>query len=311
MLTHAPVPMWSFRPGRLARPVPIAPALPFPCARLIALTRALLLPLRGAPVLTQLLALMLAWLVAPLSFAAPTSVGEEFTSYTGRAMSLRSQHFLYGEHHLLAERSGKLTERVVLYTCRDGTPFGRKTVSYVDALAPNFDLDDASNGMREGIRSTDGHRTVFFREGSHDAEKTAPLPAVPNLVADAGFDQFVHDNWNTLTTEHSMSIRFLVPSRLDDIGFRIDTLRKDQMNGTPVQVLRLKLAGLFGWFLPGIDVYYGVDDHVLRRYVGLSDLRDTSGNNLTVDVTFDPRDRKPATRADLDAALQARLAPCK
>jgi hypothetical protein len=258
--------------------------------------------------LTQYL-ISIASLLLGASVMAP-ACADEYLSYSGTASDLHSHEFLYGERHLLASRDGKLAERVVLYTCRNGAPFARKVVSYVNSLAPNFELDDAADGLSEGIRSDGGQREVFFRAGKSDAEKRRVLPAVPGLVADAGFDEFVLENWQALSSDQSLSIRFLIPSRLEDMSFRIGGLRQDQVDGVPVDVFRLKLGGIFGWFLPGIDVYYGSQDRVLMRYVGISDLRDSSGDNMKVDITFNPHDRKPASAADLEKARQAHLAPC-
>jgi len=248
-----------------------------------------------------------------LTLGAVFSVGAEaddYLSYTGIAKDLRTQAFRYEERDLLVQRAGKLAERVVLYTCRNGTPFARKTVSYVDDLAPNFELDDTSNGLVEGIRAGDGQRVVFFRGGRADQERSKVLPKVPGLVADAGFDEFVRANWQALSSDQSVNIRFLIPSRLDEMGFRIGELQRGDVDGAPVEVFRLKLSGFFGWFLPGIDVSYSIKDHVLMRYVGVSDLRDSDGDNMKVAITFHPSDRKPATQADVDSALRARLAPC-
>jgi hypothetical protein len=254
-------------------------------------------------------ALAAACALSATAMASPAAA-DEYMSYTGTATALRSNEFLYGEQHLLVEHDGKLAQRVVLYTCRNGSPFARKSVSYVDPLAPNFVLEDASDGMREGIRAEGAGRTVFFRAAYEDAEKSAALPRVAGLVADAGFDAYVRANWQPLTADKALRINFLIPSRLDDMGFRVEELRSDRLAGVPVDVFRLKLAGFFGWFLPGIDVYYGVQDHILMRYVGLSDLRGASGDNYKVDISFDPKDRKPAGQDALDRALQARLAPC-
>ena len=65
---------------------------------------------------------------------------DAYVSYSGVARARGSNQFLYGEHHVLRYQAGRLAERVVLYTCRDGAPFARKTVSYVDPIAPDFTL---------------------------------------------------------------------------------------------------------------------------------------------------------------------------
>jgi hypothetical protein len=249
-------------------------------------------------------------LVPVLLCAGAGSRAEDYVVYTGTATALRTHDVLYHERHVMAARDGRVTDRVVLYTCRGGSPFARKVVSYVEPFAPNFVLEDASNGMREGVRTEAGGRVVFFRAGKTDAEKHRALPQVPGLVIDAGFDDFVRANWPALTADKNVYLHFLVPSRLDDMGFLIEELHADRVDGTPVQVFRLKLSGILGWFLPGIDVYYGVKDRLLMRYVGLSDLRDAAGDNMKVEIRFDPQDRKPALKDDYDQALQARLAPC-
>ncbi len=240
-------------------------------------------------------------------------------TYSGAATALQTQKFAYGERHVLRLKDGRLAERVVLYTCRDGSAFARKTSSYENALAPNFVLEDSSNGMREGIRPggiraddrADGGRTVFFRASHAEPEKSGPLPRVPGLVADSGFDEFVRANWQALAGGQSLSMHFLVPSRLDDMAFRVQRLRSDQVDGVPAEVFRLKLSGFLGWFLSGIDVYYGAADHVLMRYVGLSDLRDAARDNMAVNISFHPHDRRPGGLPDFEDAGQTRLAACK
>ncbi len=236
---------------------------------------------------------------------------DEYLGYTGIALARHSTKFLYGESHVLHYRDGRLAERVVLYTCRDGSPFARKVATYVDALAPDFLLEDASNGLREGVASTGGERTVFFRGGDAAAQKGGKLPEVPGLVADAGFDEFIRSHWRPLMEGKSLPLPFLVPSRLDDVTFAVRHVGSATVGGTSAEVFRLTLSGVLGWVAPAIDVSYGADDHVLMRYEGLSDLRDASGGNLSTQITFPERDRTPSDAQSLSTALQARLARCK
>jgi hypothetical protein len=252
---------------------------------------------------------------------------EGFLTYSGVATSRHGSDFLYGERHVLSFRSGHLAERVVLYTCRNGSAFARKRVANVDPLAPDFLLEDASNGMREGIRTVAAaaagqtppaalladarDRRVFFRENARSQEKSGPLPHAPGLVADAGFDEFVQEHWSDLMSGKPLEMRFLVPSRLDDYGFQVQRLRSEGVVGVPTEVFRLRLSGFWGWFLPGIDVYYSDADHVLVRYDGISDLRDNAGNNFKTTIDFAPNDRHAATEEALRQALQAPLAACR
>ena len=250
-----------------------------------------------------------------------------FLTYSGVATARRSNDFLYGERHVLAFHGGRLAERVVLYTCRDGSPFARKHVTYVDPLAPDFLVEDASNGMREGIRTAASsaaartspaalmagaaERMVFFRENARSQEKTGPLPQAPGLVADAGFDEFVQSHWSQLMDGNALEMRFLVPSRLADYGFQVQRLRSEPVHGMAAEVFRLRLSGFWGWLLPGIDVWYSDADHVLVRYDGLSDLRDTSGNNFKTTIDFAPQERRPGTEEAMRQVLQQPLTACR
>lgn len=248
-----------------------------------------------------------AWLCVNVVAAAPA---DGYLTYAGVARARHGTAFLYGERHVLRYAGGRIAERAVLYTCRDGTPFARKVVNYVDPAAPDFVLEDANTGLREGIRSDPGGRTVFFRGSQAEADKTGPLPRAPGLVADAGFDEFVQANWATLLDDRAVPVRFLVPSRLDDYGFQVQHLRSEAYAGVPTEVFRLRLSGFWGLFLPAIDVYYSAGDRVLVHYDGLSDLRDAAGDNLKAELSFDPAERRAADASALREAEGARLAHC-
>jgi len=251
-----------------------------------------------------------------LAAAAHADAADEYVIYSGVANARHSDDFLYGERHALFFRNGRVAERVVLYTCRDGSAFARKTVSYTNPLVPDFLFENANDGMREGIREASGDvpnpaaRTVFYRDRTDAVEKSGPVPDVSGLVADAGFDEFVQSHWDSLVSGKTLEMRFLLPSRLVDYGFQVQRVGGENIHGTPTEVFRLRLSGIWGWLLPGIDVYYSTADRVLVRYDGLSDLQDASGHNFKATIGFPVEDRKVATAEAMLEARQARIAPC-
>ena len=259
--------------------------------------------------LAMTLTLILAWM-APVSSARAAAAGDEYVEYTGTARALHKPDFLYGEHHVLMLNGARPIERTILYTCADGSAFARKRVRYLQAEAPDFFLDDASNGMQEGVRSEGAARSMFFKPKRAEAEKSAPLPAVPGLVVDAGFDTFIQAHWAELMRGLSVPLPFLVLSRLQVMNFEVQHLRADRFDGRPTEVFRMKLAGILGVLFSGIEVTYDSADHLLMRYQGLSDLRDASGNNLQVDIAFHRNERKPSSALAISAALAAPLSPC-
>jgi hypothetical protein len=272
---------------------------------------------------------MAVWSVTTGRAEAAAAPNDGYWTYSGTADARHANEFLYGERHFLRYAGGRIAERVVLYTCRDGSAFARKTVSYVDRTAPDFLIENAIDGMREGIRdarrpatslsavagsmggAAGSGRIVFFRAHRADPEKSGPVPQVAGLVADAGFDEFVQLHWAELMGGRPLEMRFLLPSRLTDYGFQVEHLRSDVVGGTPSEVFRLRLAGIWGWFLPGIDVYYDAATHVLKRYDGLSDLRDPGGNNYKTQIDFPESERKSASEQAMREAGAAPLAACR
>jgi len=252
------------------------------------------------------------WLILCLvsGSAAATAPADGYVTYSGTATVYHAARFLYGERDVLHYQNGRLLERIQLYTCQDGSVFARKIVGDGDPLAPNFALEDVANGMQEGIRGPEGARTVYFRASAGDAEKSAPVPAVDGLVSDTGFDQFVRQYWTQLMSGEFMTMRFLVPSRLQDFAFQVQHVRSEVVAGVPTELFRLRLSGFWGWFLPSIDVNYSAGDHQLVRYAGVSDLRSASGDNFKTDIEFPPQSRKPADEQAMRAAEQAPLARC-
>ena len=248
------------------------------------------------------------WCAAPAFASVPDD--NTFLSYSGTATAPHSAKFLYNERHILEYQNGRPAQRVVLYTCIDGKSFARKTVHYVDSLAPDFLLEDVSNGLREGVRSGSNGRAVFFRSGDAQRERSRVLGSITGLVADAGFDEFVRANWQRLMTNQSLEMHFLIPSGLDNYRFQMQHLRSDHLDGVPVEVFRMELPGIWGWLLPETTVYYTADDHVLLHYEGLSNLRDTSHSNIRADINFHLTDRTTTDRQAYEDALTTPLAPC-
>ena len=243
------------------------------------------------------------------SFATAAPV-EQILTYRGTATELATRQPLYAEQHFLRYRDGQIAQRIVLYQCADGRPFARKQVEYVDRFAPDFDTVDVGRGLHEGLRSRSGEREVFYRETTADTEATKLLPRTKEMVADAGFDEFVRAHWDALLSGQSKELDFLVPSRLGVHEFRVSHVRATVTDAIPAQVFRLKLSGVLGWVLPSIEVYYSDAQRTLVRYEGLSNLQDADGNHYKARIVFPPQERLVSDVAALRKAQEAPLRPC-
>lgn len=226
-----------------------------------------------------------------LALAVPGSgavLAESLRTETGLAVDLASGAPLYREQHLMRRGDDDaLLERLVVYRCIDGTPFARKQVDYRGApKAPAFQFEDMRSGYREGLLRENGTASVFVDRPDAELQQ-APLPGGP-LVADAGFDQWVRREWPRLTAGERVPMAFLVPSRLASYDFKVYEVESLDADAAGERRFRLRLGGLLGWVAPHIDVVYAESDRRLRRFEGLSNLRDDAGDDpLEVRIEFD------------------------
>lgn len=238
--------------------------------------------------------------VSLLLFACSANALESFTGYEGIAYELGNGKMIYKESHFLRVNEARVTERVVLYRCPNGKPFARKllTISAAQPLVPRFELIDARRGYREGLKENNGQLEVFYQLSQTKKRKHAQVKQTAALVADAGFDDFVRKNWTALVAGESVKLDFVVPSQLDYLGFKVKLLRTEQMDGAGVRVFKLAPSGVLGWVTSGIDVTYTDADRQLRRFEGLSNIRDNAGENYEAKIDFPVNLRQPK----LDAA---------
>ncbi|TNJ33165.1 hypothetical protein [Arenimonas terrae] len=230
----------------------------------------------------------------------------------GLARDPDSNQLLYREQHLVRRRDGQVLERLVLYRCSDGTAFARKRVDYrASAQAPSFSLEDARDGYGEGLRRGSAGDTVWVRESAGGSERSAPLRAHPQTVADAGFDEFIRRNWRPLLAGESVPLRFAVPARLESLGFKVSRIGAARFGGEPAELFRLRLGGWLGWIAPHIDVAYGRDSQRLLRFEGLSNLRaDDGGSQLLARIEF-PAPAVDAGEPQWRAFAGAPLSACR
>lgn len=256
-----------------------------------------------------------AWLAALLGclVAAPAAAGAAGLSFEeGVARDPVEGLELYREQHWLRHRDGRPLERLTLYRCPDGTAFARKRVDYRRSrLSPEFELTDARSGYREGLRRRDGRTTLYFREHA-GAPESARLLAAAELVADAGFDEFIRRHWAQLAAGQRLPLDFAVPARLRSLGFTVQRSGAPRtLAGESAITFRLALGGMLRWIAPHIEVSYGETSRRLLRFEGLANLRDEGGASqwvARIDFAAPPR---PASEADWRLAAATALSGCR
>lgn len=233
--------------------------------------------------------------------ASALALNEDFR-FVGYARDLGTKQLLYVESHAVHAAGTAAESRVVLYLCGPSGPaFARKELDYgATRQEPSFTFVDARTGYVEGMRRTAAGPQTFVRESATAATRQKSIPANVAIVADAGFDEFVRNNWRALEAGSAVKFPFLVPSRLDYLTFTVKKHNEETIEGVTASVIRLNLSGFIGWFLPYIEVSYRKSDRVLIRYRGITNVRDDAGGNLTAQIDFPLRERSTAI-ADLGA----------
>jgi hypothetical protein len=221
-------------------------------------------------------------------------------SYAGNVYALDDHRLLFREVHYL--NASLTNQRIAIYQCPDGSVFARKHVrAGGDAQAPDFELDDARLGYREGVRQGSKGREVFVQRSAEQQENVQPLPSEKDSVIDAGFDTFVQRHWQELQHGDSVSIPFLVPSRMRFYEFKVKRIFEPLVDHDEM-LIRLAMDSWYSFALPHIDVSYDIVTRQLLRFEGLSNIRGADGKNLNARVEFPLSDR----HATVDASELAK-----
>ncbi|MEO8002184.1 MAG: hypothetical protein ABI644_09925 [Arenimonas sp.] len=218
---------------------------------------------------------------------------------------------LYKEQHWVRFNLLAPVERLVIYRCMDGTAFARKHVNYQpSSQAPAFEFLDARKGYIEGLRYKQNQAALWYRQPGATTEKNVLL-TVKNLVADAGFNEFIKINWLKLRAGKPLPLMFAVPTRLQAYKFSLKQTSERQFANVAAVTYQLKLSGLWSFLADPIEVTYDKASRRLLRFQGLSNLRNDAGEfDLMAQIDF-PQAARAATEEEWQKNISAPLTACR
>lgn len=233
---------------------------------------------------------LVAFFIAAL-VTAPGPAGANVVERVGYAYAMNSdkEQLLYTEQHQEQVDDGRVTRSTVTYKDEDGNTIAVKELDFSsNPTSPEFRLQGVTNGHVEGAQRKEGDFVIFFRksDGHELVEEAVPLPE--QAIIDGGFDRFIENNWETLLEGKVFKRPFLVPSFQKFVDFKIYLERTTETDA----VFVMETASLFlRIFSDKIIVTYNRENAALRRYVGISNIRDQSGENYEVRVEFPGADK--------------------
>ncbi|CCU73213.1 hypothetical protein [Thalassolituus oleivorans] len=219
-------------------------------------------------------------------FIGTTANAEILTvNYEGEAYSLDDKVLLYREVHTLIIDNDMPISREVDYIDPDGKVIAHKTSTYKGTpTTPDFELTDFRDGYQESAETDNKKRILSVKENTDSpvSIKSLDKPEYTTVV-DAGFDEFVREQWQGLLAGKTESFSFAAPARLEYIDFRLIPINQDDT--TLTVEMRLKSRWI-AWLLDPIQLTYDLTSQRLLRYKGLTNLRDDQGNGIKAEIVY-------------------------
>ena len=223
-------------------------------------------------------------------FALAFCVGAEpAQSRVGYAYDKQGETLLYTEHHHELRGEGLVRKSRVLYKKENGAVFAEKTLDFTtDFFLPEFSLVNKQTGHNETTRYVDENYQVSFIKSHESREKQKPLSYTSGAISDAGFDNFVTSHWDELTSGKEFTRDFLIPGLLRFFKFRIYQDSVVEEDDSRYRVLHIEPANFFLRKLAGTSrLYYEHDWPELKKFRGISNMRDENGDNYKVTIIYE------------------------
>jgi len=199
-----------------------------------------------------------------------------------------SESVVYEELHTL---DAKGLRRSVSYR-RNGREFASKTVNYAaDAIAPDFAQQDTRRGeMIAARRDARGRIELGYREKAGAPERwQRPEQSARPLVIDAGFDNFVRRQWDSLLQGDTIHFDFAVPSRTQAVHLVIVSTGPGDCAEPRIRdshCLRVYSGNyLVRLLFPSLHLLYD-NDGQLQRFMGLSNINDDNGDGQQLRIDY-------------------------
>ncbi len=211
--------------------------------------------------------------------------GASLERIEGVALRLPEQIEVYREHH-----TSDVHSQHIEYRTPDGRLIAEQSLDYAcSQAAPTFEQRDLRHGTRLGARWDKGVY-LLMRDG-----KSRALPQPDRLVASSGFNRFVQAEWEVLHDGRPIEFDFALPARLQTFRLRIQRTEK---SGTQAQAnVWFRITAAQAWLRPFVaPIVLGYDEYRrLRIYRGLSNLEDSDGSTLNVEISYRYEASPPAT----------------
>jgi len=238
--------------------------------------------------MNKLMSFALAVLIngAATTAAGASVTGSQTLHYRGEAVSLDDNNkILYREEHQLQLTNQQPVSRRVEYFNVDGELIAAKDNQYhQDPARPDFVLQDLRHNYREQATQQEKGLRLLLQEDNNQ-QSTLIREADYPLVIDAGFDDFVRQNWQQLIERKKVPFSFVSAARQDVINFTIEATNASKTD-QPLKLRMTLKSKLLSWLMDPIKLSYDRNTQCLLSYRGLSNIQSEQGAGQEVLIRY-------------------------
>lgn len=200
----------------------------------------------------------------------------------GNAYDIKTKQLLYTERHSTGMEGQQQVMRST-YLDPQGEVIANRTVTYSDDKVSHYQLQQSSINYTESIHRNDGSIEISVTENIEKGAKTNSINNAEEVVIDAGFSDFIVQNWDELLQGEPIKFKFASTSRMDIVNLQV---RFDEQLDDTVMFSMTAANPFLRMLLTPISVGYTTDSKELAYYKGVSNLQDEDGDYYDVEIRF-------------------------
>ncbi|MGB1801015.1 MAG: hypothetical protein ACPHLK_09330 [Gammaproteobacteria bacterium] len=228
------------------------------------------------------------------SLMVTSVLAEDAPSRIGYAFDKKTDELVYTESHYENISAGLVEKSEVIYKDPSSNIIAKKTANFaVDPFMPEFSLVNNKTGHREQTeyiekKSQEKKYKVLFTKTSKGPVKDKTLALPEKGISDAGFDNFIVEHWDELKAGEVLIREFLIPSQMDFIKFKIYQDSITEIDNEKLRVINIEPKSfLIRAFAGTTKLYYSENKPELKRFDGVSNMRDANGDNYKVVIKYE------------------------
>lgn len=227
-------------------------------------------------------------LLTVLIMICSANLSAESVFYRANAYDLKTGERLYSENHSEVWKDGKHAYSIVHYKDKDEKTIVKKVIYFTRSrTATTYKLEDLRTGMIEGVSRAGNGFKLYFKKNKNSQMKSTIKNISAPVVVDGGFDYFVRDNFDKLSSGQTLTGNFTVAHRLDYFQCRILKVKEGTFNGRKTYTFRMEPTNVVIRALADpIYITYDVESKRLLVYTGASNLEGSDGKNYRVRIVF-------------------------